>query len=372
MFGLAEDEVRSRTVYYDLETTGLGFHNKHRDIEIVEIGAVDEETRQTFRQYMLPPGGKIPRDASNVHGIYIKDGVLYRDEKKLESVDCKTGLSNFLSWLKSFNQPIILAGYNSHNYDDWVISHNLLREDLCLKGEGSVMKFLDVSKIVRPYLRSKLGLKKWSLTFAVKTCLERQQDDAHDAVSDSVDTLDLRIILKDEETPSKAIRESDYVQEMCGRIARGLAIEEPKLVDKKKENSYKTEKTIVDKKQPLMKAFFKVIPSKNANTNNIATSYKSNEEDKRVKSILTCEIDKITQEGDGEVEKRVSKRKRSVLGEISGNSSESVCINRSNSKRSRTECGKEKEEERTVRSRKERNRAPRAPRVPRVPRYRRV
>ena len=48
--------VPSRLVYYDLETTGLGFHNKHKDIEIVEIGAVDGETKEAFRQYILPPG----------------------------------------------------------------------------------------------------------------------------------------------------------------------------------------------------------------------------------------------------------------------------------------------------------------------------
>merc|ERR1712013_154143 len=218
---------KTRTIFYDLETTGLGFHNKHKDKEIVEIGAVDEETRETFRQYLVPPGGNIPRDASNVHGIFIEDGVMSRQGKVLDSVDCRTGLNYFLSWLRSFKQPITLAGYNSHNYDDWVICHNLLREGMCMKEEGAVVKFLDVSKVVRPYLRSKLGLKKWSLTFAVKTCLERQQDDAHDAVSDSIDTLDLRDNLKNEETPVKALRDVAYVQTMCQRISEGLSVEDP-------------------------------------------------------------------------------------------------------------------------------------------------
>jgi len=265
-----------RVVYYDLETTGLGFHNKHRDIEIVEIGAVDGETKETFRQYMLPPGNKIPRDASNVHGIYLRDGALYRDDMELESVDCKTGLQNFLTWLTSFKQPITLAGYNSHNFDDWVISHNLLREGLCARGGGSVVKFLDVAKIVRPYLKSTLGVRKWSLTFAVKTCLERGQSDAHSAVSDSIDTLDLMLKMKDEKAPEKAFRESDYVQNMCVRIAQGLPIEEPqnesktksnkpasdqKVTKKNKSPKPTSDQKVVDKKQPLMVAFFKVIPN---------------------------------------------------------------------------------------------------------------
>eukprot|EP00092_Neocalanus_flemingeri_P092291 GFUD01117149.1.p1 GENE.GFUD01117149.1~~GFUD01117149.1.p1 ORF type:complete len:141 (+),score=40.24 GFUD01117149.1:174-596(+) len=135
------DKSVPRLVYYDLETTGLGFHNKHKDIEIVEIGAVDGETKDTFRQYILPPGNRIPRDASNVHGIFLKDGNLYRDDEKLEAVDLKTGLDNFMSWLKGFNQPITLAGYNSHNFDDWVISHNLYRNGLSAAEAGGVLTF---------------------------------------------------------------------------------------------------------------------------------------------------------------------------------------------------------------------------------------
>jgi len=228
-----------RLVYYDLETTGLGFHNKHKDIEIVEIGAVDGETKDTFRQYILPPGNHIPRDASNVHGIYLREGALYRDDKKLEAVDLRTGLQNFLRWLKDLNQPIALAGYNSHNFDDWVICHNLLREGLSVAEGGRVGKFLDVSKIVRPYLRSKLGERKWSLTFAVKTCLGRGQSDAHSAVSDAVDTLDLMVRLADEEAPEKAYNNAEDVENMCDRLAKGLPLEETKVAKEKAKKSPK-------------------------------------------------------------------------------------------------------------------------------------
>jgi len=244
----SEPELSHRLVYYDLETTGLGIHNKHKDIEILEIGAVDGETKDTFRQYILPPGNHIPRDASNVHGIYLKEGALYRDNKNLEAVDLKTGLQNFLRWLKDINRPIALAGcnrpialagYNNHNYDDWVICHNLLRVGLSAAEDGRVGKFLDVSKIVRPYLRSKLGERKWSLTFAVKTCLGRGQSDAHSAVSDAVDTLDLMVRLADEEAPEKAYNNAEDVENMCDRLAKGLPLEETKVAKEKAKKSPK-------------------------------------------------------------------------------------------------------------------------------------
>ena len=224
-----------RLIYYDLETTGLDFHNKHKDIEIVEIGAVDGVTRETFQQYIYPAGNHIPQDASNVHGISIENGKLVRNSKPLDAVDPKTGLSNFLAWLKSFREPVTLSGYNSHNYDDWVICHNLHREGLCLSRQGSVAGFLDVSKIARPYLKSHFGTRKWSLTFAVESCLERGQCDAHTAVSDSFDTLDLNVKLWVEEMPEKALREVGYNETMCKRIAKGLAIDEYKTGSKHKQ-----------------------------------------------------------------------------------------------------------------------------------------
>eukprot|EP00090_Calanus_glacialis_P043418 TRINITY_DN76873_c0_g1_i1.p1 TRINITY_DN76873_c0_g1~~TRINITY_DN76873_c0_g1_i1.p1 ORF type:complete len:383 (+),score=128.54 TRINITY_DN76873_c0_g1_i1:47-1195(+) len=371
-----KSSVPSRLVYYDLETTGLGFHNKHRDIEIVEIGAVDGETRDTFRQYILPPGGHIPRDASNVHGIYLRDGALFRDDKELPAVDIKTGLQNFLDWLNSFNQPITLAGYNSHNFDDWVISHNYLREGLYA---GSVLQFLDVAKVVRPYIKAKLGVRKWSLTFAVKTCLERDQDDAHSAVSDAVDTLDLMVKLADEEVPEKAYRTIDYMQVMCDRIAKGLPIEEPKHSKENKSNII-----VVDKKQPLMESFFKVIPNKNkvvkceenvtivkqevieniVNKENVVTKISAVAYVKEEKTDIILEKENLAVNK----VKRVSKRKSVVLEEISENGG--LYITRSKRRRIEAVSATEESDQpfRVKTKRGQRERAPRKPRAPRSPR----
>ena len=186
-----------RLVFYDLQTTGIAHHNKHINIEIVEICAVDIVTKNIFRQYIIPPSKNIPIEASKVHGIYQKEGGLYRNDEKLEAEeDLKKGLLNFLSWMKSFNQPIILSGYNNHAYDDWIFCHNLLREELSIK-DGGIIKFMDVSKIVRPYLKSKFCVKRWNLKYAVQKCLGRSQSDVHSTVGNAIDVFDLMTKMMD-------------------------------------------------------------------------------------------------------------------------------------------------------------------------------
>ena len=122
-------------------------------------------------------------------------------------MDLKTGLTTFLDWLKHFNSPITLVGYNNNEYDDWVICHNLLREGFSAK-DGGVVNFFDVSKTVRPYLKSKFGGRKWNLNYAVRTCLGRSQSDGHSAVSDAKDTLDLMVKVVEKEDSIKTCKTS--------------------------------------------------------------------------------------------------------------------------------------------------------------------
>ena len=48
------------------------------------------------------------------------------DLEKVDAVDKKTRMANFVDWLNGFDKAIVLAGYNNHNYDDFVLAHNLL------------------------------------------------------------------------------------------------------------------------------------------------------------------------------------------------------------------------------------------------------
>ena len=144
-----------------LETTELNKDQKHVDIEIVEIGAISESSGEKFAQYILPTTPITP-NASAVHGIHLKRlptgeydmNSLYVKEKgglvKVDAVDKRTGLRMFLDWLKKFKKKILLAGYNNHRFDDWVLSHNLLHADL--DASELSIRFGDVAKMVRPVL----------------------------------------------------------------------------------------------------------------------------------------------------------------------------------------------------------------------------
>ena len=78
------------------------------------------------------------RGVTNVYGLYLKETkegldltTLYMrrkngDLEKVDAVDKKTRMANFVDWLNGFDKAIVLAGYNNHNYDDFVLAHNLL------------------------------------------------------------------------------------------------------------------------------------------------------------------------------------------------------------------------------------------------------
>ena len=111
----------------------------------------------------------------------------------------------FLNWLKKFKKKILLAGYNNHRFDDWVLSHNLLHADL--DASELSIKFDDVAKMVRPVLQE-FHPTKWSLTFAVTCLLRRSQTCAHGALSDTEDVRDLLTKLaKEQRTTTKEILE---------------------------------------------------------------------------------------------------------------------------------------------------------------------
>ena len=186
-------------IYYDLETTGLNPRQKQKGIEILQLGAISDTIGETFQQYMLPTT-PIPWTATNVHGLFLKKkegetdwSSLYIKEdgssRKVDAVDKETGLKRFVDWLDSFQSNITLTGYNSHNYDDWVLCHGL--QGIVDKDDLKIRRLSDVAKITRPILREKLQTRKWNLGFAVSHLLERRQRLAHGALSDAEDARDL-------------------------------------------------------------------------------------------------------------------------------------------------------------------------------------
>ena len=77
------------------------------------------------------------------------------------------------------------TGYNNHNYDDFVLSHNLLEAGVDV--EELKMMSGDVAKVVRPMLAT----RRWKLGVAMEELLGRRQVKAHRALSDATDAKEL-------------------------------------------------------------------------------------------------------------------------------------------------------------------------------------
>ena len=94
-------------VYYDLETTGLNNRERQKGVQIVSIGAVTENGA-TFHRYIIPTC-EISRGATNIHGIYKEDGLLFKDGIiKQNALDPHSGLSCFMDWLASRNVKLLV------------------------------------------------------------------------------------------------------------------------------------------------------------------------------------------------------------------------------------------------------------------------
>ena len=90
---------------------------RHQDISSLRCGI---HTRGYHRVRPLSQGDKGRFGFDDV--VWMKNG----DLEKVDAVDKKTRMANFVDWLNGFDKAIVLAGYNNHNYDDFVLAHNLL------------------------------------------------------------------------------------------------------------------------------------------------------------------------------------------------------------------------------------------------------
>lgn len=93
-------------ITFDLETTDLihGHHYPH----ITQIAAFSPTYDQSFNRYVLPKE-PISFGAQRVTGLSIVDNKLYHNGNELPSVDIHQALHSFCSWLKKFDNAILVA-----------------------------------------------------------------------------------------------------------------------------------------------------------------------------------------------------------------------------------------------------------------------
>ena len=116
---------------FDIEATGLSV-TSDRIVEIAIIKIATDGSRTNFLK-RVNPGIPIPKEVSEIHGIYDED---IKNEPTLKEI---------LPELEAFLEGSDFAGYNSNKFDLPMLAEELLRADSKL--DLSQKKHIDVQNI---------------------------------------------------------------------------------------------------------------------------------------------------------------------------------------------------------------------------------
>ncbi|XP_068086328.1 uncharacterized protein [Anabrus simplex] len=103
-------------VYFDLEATGFV-----RSSEVCQIGAYFAE--KSFSRYVCPIG-RLTKKATKRTGLSKQDGILYLGGERVETVSKMDAWKDFLKFLQSANNSVVLVIYYRHN-DSFLLFRDL-------------------------------------------------------------------------------------------------------------------------------------------------------------------------------------------------------------------------------------------------------
>lgn len=155
-------------VVFDLETTGI---NTQRD-RIIEISMLkvfpngDEE----LRTYRVNPTIPIPKDSSEIHGIYDAD------------VADKPTFKQLAKEIEHFLEMCDFAGFNSNKFDFPLLVEEFYRAEVDFEIENR--KFIDVQRIFHT-------MEPRNLSAAYRFYCDRTLEDAHSAEADTIATWNI-------------------------------------------------------------------------------------------------------------------------------------------------------------------------------------
>ena len=112
-------------IFYDLETTNFKKENRHKDVQIVSIGAVNGKTGEEYHKYMVPTCAISP-GASEINKIKKSgDGLTLRGTE-VKAGQPKEVLEDFMDWLDRQTMDFLVA-HNNYGFDSIVLRNNLKR-----------------------------------------------------------------------------------------------------------------------------------------------------------------------------------------------------------------------------------------------------
>ena len=160
--------LKNPLVFFDLETTGINIVSD-RIVEIA-ILKVQVNGKEELRSYRINPETPIPRQASEIHGIYDED---VKDAPTFKQI--ARDLAKFL-------EGCDLGGFNSNKFDIPLLAEEFIRVDVDF--DMQKRRFVDVQTIFHK-------MEKRTLEAAYKFYCQKDLKDAHSAEADTVATYEV-------------------------------------------------------------------------------------------------------------------------------------------------------------------------------------
>ena len=161
-------QLKKPIVFLDLETTGVNVvTDRIVELAFIKVNVDGSEQEKLMR---INPGVHIPKETSEIHGIYDDD---VKDEPTFKEV-AKT--------LAKFIEGCDLAGFNSNRFDIPLLAEEFIRADIDV--DMKKHKFIDVQAIFHK-------MEKRSLVAAYKFYCKKELINAHSAMADTKATYEV-------------------------------------------------------------------------------------------------------------------------------------------------------------------------------------
>jgi DNA polymerase-3 subunit epsilon len=161
-------KLKNPIIFLDLETTGINIAtDRIVEIALIKVSIDGSEEEKSLR---INPGVPIPKETSEIHGIYDED---VKDEPTFKEV---------AKMLAKFMEGCDLGGFNSTRFDIPLLAEEFLRADVDI--DFKKHKFIDVQGIFHK-------MEKRTLVAAYKFYCNEELVNAHSAMADTKATYEV-------------------------------------------------------------------------------------------------------------------------------------------------------------------------------------
>ncbi|XP_026168314.1 protein PML-like isoform X2 [Mastacembelus armatus] len=161
-------------VFFDLETTGLDT----TVCDIIQLSAICGD--RAYNVYILP-GRDFDVGAKLVTGFSVRNNSLFLGENPVDTTPLQEALTNFITFLRSFQRPVLLAAHNARRFDVPVLTRVLRQCLLWQEFQQVVSGFLDTLPLSKNLFDN---LSSYSQETLVQDFLGRTYN-AHNATEDA-------------------------------------------------------------------------------------------------------------------------------------------------------------------------------------------